>query len=84
MSKNQFESAASTENGQEYSTNRGWGKDFYREDMEGKRGNYLIGCSEWLPSLRKSIWCLSWVVIRFQCPNFEALQAQVFGLLVRH
>lgn len=45
MSKNQFESAASTENGQEYSTNRGWGKDFYREDMEGKRGNYLIGCS---------------------------------------
>lgn len=35
MSKNQFESAASTENGQEYSTNRGWGKDFYREDMEG-------------------------------------------------
>lgn len=44
MSKNQFESAASIENGQEYSTNRGWGKDFYREDMEAKR-NYLIGSS---------------------------------------
>lgn len=45
MSKNQLESAASTENGQEYSTNRGWGKDFYREDMEPKLGNCLIGCS---------------------------------------
>lgn len=41
MSKNQLESAASTENGQEYSTNRGWGKDFYREDMEPKLGNWL-------------------------------------------
>lgn len=34
-----------TKSGEEHSANRSYRKGFYREDVEAKRGNYLIGYS---------------------------------------